>query len=90
MHQLSNIQKINVKIDLEVHVADMTKNKLENKILHTKLWSTHISNPLQYGCVTENKKQQPFCYCMHQLSSILKINVKINLEVIVADMTKTN
>jgi len=33
MHQLSNIQKINVKIDLEVHVADMTKNKLQNKTL---------------------------------------------------------
>ena len=33
----------------------MTKNKLGNKIFHTKIRSKHASNPLQYGCVTENK-----------------------------------
>jgi len=31
----------------------MTKNKLENKILHTKMRSRHASNSLQYGSVTE-------------------------------------
>ena len=55
MHQLSNILKINIKFNLEVNVADMTKNKLENKILHTKIWLTHASNQLQYGYVTEIK-----------------------------------
>jgi len=37
MHQLSNLLKINVKIDLEVNIVDMNKNKLEKKILQTKL-----------------------------------------------------
>ena len=54
MHQLSNIVKINVKIDLEVNIVDMTK-KLANKILHTKTWLTHAYESLQYGSVTENK-----------------------------------
>ena len=44
MHQVSNILIINVKINLEVNAADMTKTKLERKILHTKIWSTHASN----------------------------------------------
>ena len=56
MHQLSNILKIIVKINLEVIVADITKNKLENKILHTKIRSIHASTPLKYGCVTGNIK----------------------------------
>ena len=55
MHQLSKILKINVKINMEVNVVDMIKNKLKNKILHTKIRSKHASNPLKYGCVTENK-----------------------------------
>jgi len=55
MHQLSNILKFNVKINFEVNVADMTKNKLQNKILHTKIRSRDASNYLQYCCVTENK-----------------------------------
>ncbi len=33
----------------------MIKNKLENKIHHTKIRSRHASNYLQYGCVTVNK-----------------------------------
>jgi len=56
MHQLSNLLKINVKINLEVNAVDMTKNEFKNKILHTKIWSTHAFNQFQYGCVTENKK----------------------------------
>ena len=56
MQKLSNLLKINVKIHLEVNVADITKNKLGNMILHTKIRSKHAPNPLQYGCVTENKK----------------------------------
>jgi len=54
LHELSNILKINVKINLEVNVVDMTKNILQNKILHTKIRSRHAFNPLQYGCVTKN------------------------------------
>jgi len=38
-----------------VNLVDITKTKLENKIHQTKIWSTLASNPLQYGCVTENK-----------------------------------
>jgi len=55
MHQLNNLLKIKVKIYLEVNVADMTKNRLKNKILHTKIRSRHAFNPLKYGCVTGNK-----------------------------------
>ena len=54
MHQLSNLVKTNVK-NLKKNVADMTKNKLETKILHIKIWPTHTSNLLQYGCVTKNR-----------------------------------
>jgi len=86
MHQLSDLLKINVKTILEVNVADMTTNRLKNKILHTKLRSRHASNPLKYGCVTGNKIVITLGWCMHQLSELLKINVKINLEVNVADM----
>ncbi len=46
MHQLSNILKINVKINFEVNVVDTTKNKLKNKIHHTKIRSRHASNSL--------------------------------------------
>ena len=56
MHQLSMILKILVNKNLEVNVADMNKNKLENKILHTKIRLRHASNPLQYNCDTENNK----------------------------------
>jgi len=56
MHQLSNLLKINVKINSEVYVVDMTKNKFKNKFLHTKIWSRHASHPLKYGCVIGNKK----------------------------------
>jgi len=52
---LSNILKINVKINLEVNVVDMTKNKLKNMIHHTKNRSTHASNPFKYDCVIGNK-----------------------------------
>ena len=38
-----------------MNVVDMTKNRLENKILHTKIRSTHASNSLQYSSDTENK-----------------------------------
>ncbi len=55
MHQLSNLLKIKVKINLKVNVADMTTNRLKNKILHTKIRSRDASNELKYGCVTENK-----------------------------------
>jgi len=55
MHQLSDLLKINVKINLEVNLADMTTNRFKNKILHTKLRSRHASNPLKYGCVTWEK-----------------------------------
>jgi len=41
MQQLSKIMKINVTINLEVNVADMNKNRLENKILHTKIRSRY-------------------------------------------------
>ena len=54
MQQLSKIPQINVKINLEVNVTDMTKNRLNNEILHTKIRSRHASDPLQYGCVTGN------------------------------------
>ena len=36
MHQLSDLLKTNVKINLEVNVVDMPKNRLKNKILHSK------------------------------------------------------
>jgi len=55
MQQLSNILKINVKINLEVNVVDMTNNKLKNKIHHTKNRSTYASNPFKYDCVNGNK-----------------------------------
>jgi len=54
MHQLSNLLKFNVKINIEMTVADMTKNKLQNKIHHFKIWLTHASNPLQCCWVTGN------------------------------------
>ena len=79
MHKLSKILKITVKINLEVNVADMTKNKLENKILHTKIRSRHASNPLKYGCVTGHIKIITLGSYMHQLNDLLKINVKISL-----------
>jgi len=41
---------------LEVDVADITKNRLENKILCTKNWLKHASNPSKYDCVTGNLK----------------------------------
>jgi len=50
MHQLSNILKINVKINFEVSVAYMTNNKVENKILHIKIRSALASNQLQQCC----------------------------------------
>ncbi len=53
MHKLSNILKITVKINLEVIVANMTKNKLQNKVHHTKIGLTDACNLLQYGCVTK-------------------------------------
>ena len=59
MQQVSKIVKINVKMNLEVNVADMTKNRLENKILHTKDRSRHASNPLKYDCVTGKKYNYP-------------------------------
>ena len=40
----------------EVNVADMTKNRIKNKILHTKNRLKHASNPLNYDCVTGNKR----------------------------------
>ena len=55
MQQLSNIVQINVEILLEVNVVEMTKNKLENKIHHTKVRSRHASNPFKYDCVIGNK-----------------------------------
>ena len=45
MHQLSNILKINAKNQYEMNVANTAKNKLENKILHTKIRLTHAFNP---------------------------------------------
>jgi len=36
MQQLSNILKVNVKMNLEVNVVDMTKNKLKNNIHRNK------------------------------------------------------
>ena len=56
MPQQSSLLTINVTINLEVDVADMTKNSLENNILHTKSSLRHASNPLNYDCVTGNKK----------------------------------
>ena len=56
MQQLNKILKVNVKIYFNVNVADMTKNKLKNKILHTKNRSRHACNPLKYDCVIENKE----------------------------------
>ncbi len=55
MHQQSDLLKIKVKINLGVNVVDMIRNKLKNKILHTKNRSRYASNLLKYGCVTENK-----------------------------------
>jgi len=51
MQKLSNILIINVKIQLEVNVLDMTKNKLKNNIHHTKIRSRHAYNPFKYDCV---------------------------------------
>ncbi len=45
MHQLSNLLKINVKINMVVNVADMTKLKLQNKFFHTKIGTRHAANP---------------------------------------------
>ena len=56
MHQLFDLLKINVKLNLEVNVVNMTTNKLKNKIPHTKIRSRHASNPLNYDCVTVNKR----------------------------------
>ena len=56
MQQQSDLLTINVKIILEANVADMTKNRLKNKILHTKIRLKHASNPLNYDCVTGNIK----------------------------------
>jgi len=55
MQQVSKILKVNVKINLEVNVVDMTKNKFKNKIHHTKNRSTHASNSFKYDCVNGNK-----------------------------------
>jgi len=44
MHQLSTLLQFNDKINLEVNEVDMTKNKSENWILHTKIRSTHASS----------------------------------------------
>ena len=55
MQQLSKILKNNVTINLEVNVVDMTKNKLKNKIHHTKNLSRHASNTFKYDCVNGNK-----------------------------------
>jgi len=55
MQKLSNILQTNVKINLEVVVLDMTKNKLKNKIHHTKIRSRHASNPFKHDCVIGNK-----------------------------------
>ena len=46
MQQWSHILKINVKIYLEVNAVDITKNRLKNKIHHTKIRSRHTANPL--------------------------------------------
>ena len=54
MQKLSNILQINVEMNLEVNVVDMTK-KLKHKIDHTKIRSRHASNPLKYDCVIGNK-----------------------------------
>ncbi len=57
MQQLSNIVlKVNVKLILEVNIADMTKNTLKNKIHYTKNRSRHASSSLQYEGITGNKK----------------------------------
>ncbi len=42
-------------MNLEVYVVDMTKNKLKNKIHHTKIRSRHASNPFKCDCVIGNK-----------------------------------
>ncbi len=49
------ILKFNVIINLEVNVADMTKNRIKNKILHIKNMSKHACNPLKHNCVIGNK-----------------------------------
>jgi len=54
MHQLSNQLKINVKINFEINVVDMTNNKYKNKIVHTKIRSRHAANPLKYSVITGN------------------------------------
>jgi len=51
MHQQSDLLQINVKINLEVNVVDITKNKLKIKIHQTTIRSRHAPNLLQYGCV---------------------------------------
>jgi len=55
MQQLSKIPQINVKINLEVNVTDMTKNRLKNKIHHTKNRPRHASNSIKDECITGNK-----------------------------------
>jgi len=55
MQKLSNIQQTNVKIDLEVNVVDMTKNKLKNQIHHTKIRSRHAFNQFKHDYVIGNK-----------------------------------
>ena len=88
MQQVSNILKINVKINLEVNVVDMTKNKMKNKIHHTKIGQDMLLTHSNMIVSLEINKYTPFGWCMQKLSNILKINVKINMEVNVADMTK--
>jgi len=54
MQQQSKILKINVKMNLQLNLVNMTKNK-KNKIHHTKIKSGHASNSLKNGCDTGNK-----------------------------------
>ena len=54
MQQVSNILKFNVKISYEVNEVDTTKNKLKNKIHHTKNRSRHASNQFKYDCIIGN------------------------------------
>ena len=54
---MSDLLKINVTINLEVNVVNMTTNRLKNKILHTKIRLRHASNPLKNGCATGKKFQ---------------------------------
>jgi len=56
MQQLIKIlKKSMLKLILEVNVTDMTKNRLNNEILHTKIRSRHAFNSLKYECITGNK-----------------------------------